>query len=112
MSIFKPICVLELKRVVHINQHAWVNTESNIERMANGKSPMGVDGMQVTLHHIGRNHDAPLATLTDTFHRQNDRAIHSLAPARCKVHRGKFRKERKKVWEAIAWFIQNGINQL
>jgi len=112
MSIFQAIGIPAIKKTVHVNPACFEHTPENLARMANGKSPIGIDDKNVTLHHIGRKASSPLATLTDTFHRKNNRAIHSLEPACCKVNRKKFSRERKNIWLAVGWFIENAINQL
>ena len=113
MRVFQAIGIYPLKKMVHVNFNAFDPTPENLENMAKGLAPLGIiDGKPVILHHIGRNHIAPLATLTDQSHRIHSHAIHSLEPAKGKVQRGRFKKERKIVWQAIHWFIENKFNLL
>lgn len=49
---------------------------TNLERMASGRSPVGVDGKPVNLHHMLQSNDSPIAEMTQTFHQQNSKVIH------------------------------------
>jgi hypothetical protein len=108
MSIFQAIGITSIKKTVHVNPACFEHTAENLARMAKGKSPIGIDGLHVNLHHIGRKADSPLATLTDTFHKQNTGIIHNLDPPNGQeVDRKKFNSEKRKVWKGIAWLIGN-----
>jgi len=51
-------------------------TGTNVERMASGRAPMGVDGEYVNLHHMIQTDSSPLAEVTTTFHRANFSRLH------------------------------------
>lgn len=108
MSIFQAIGIPAIKKTVHVNPACFEHTPENLERMANGKSPIGTDGKNVTLHHIGRKATSPLATLTDTFHREHSDKIHNIDPPNGQeVDRKAFNSEKRKAWKGIGWFIGN-----
>jgi len=108
MSIFQAIGIPAIKKTVHVNPACFEHTEENLARMAKGKAPIGTDGLHVNLHHIGRKASSPLATVTDTFHREHSDVIHNLDPPNGQeVDRKAFNKERKKAWKGIAWLIGN-----
>ena len=108
MSIFQAIGIPAIKKTVHVNPACFEHTAENLERMANGKAPIGTDGLHVNLHHVGRKASSPLATVTDTFHREHSDKIHNLEPnPEDKVDRKAFNSERKKAWKAVGWFVGN-----
>lgn len=43
-------------------------TGTNIERMASGRAPIGVDGKSVNLHHMTQSQNEPIAKVTQSFH--------------------------------------------
>ncbi|WP_296216006.1 HNH/ENDO VII family nuclease [uncultured Corynebacterium sp.] len=51
-------------------------TETNLDRMARGKAPIGHDGKFVNLHHIGQSDSSTLVELTATRHSQNRAQLH------------------------------------
>nr|WP_284821349.1 HNH/ENDO VII family nuclease [Corynebacterium macclintockiae] len=51
-------------------------TETNLDRMARGKAPIGHDGKFVNLHHIGQSDSSTLVELTVTRHSQNRAQLH------------------------------------
>ncbi|WP_221152333.1 hemagglutinin repeat-containing protein, partial [Rhizobium binae] len=53
-----------------------VITGTNIERMASGRAPIGIDGKSVNLHHITQTQSGPIAEVTQTFHQSNSSVIH------------------------------------
>ena len=104
MKYFHPIEVGN--RVVHFNPKTFRHDSDNLQKIAQVKSPVGIDGKNVTLHHIGRRHNSNLATLTDTFHRQHSDKIHNIAPrVGEEVNRKKFDKEKKDIWKAISNYL-------
>ena len=108
MNIFQAIGIPAIKKTVHVNPECFEHTAENLERMAKGKAPIGTDGKNVTLHHIGRKASSPLATVTDTFHREHSDKIHNLEPnPEDKVDRKAFNSERKKAWKAVGWVVGN-----
>lgn len=111
MKYFQPINVASLDRTVWLNPYTFEHTADNLAKMAQGKAPLGVDGKSVNLHHIGRRHSSSLATLTDTFHRQHSNKIHNLdPPVGQKVNRGKFKSEKRKVWQGVHEWLNTFSN--
>jgi hypothetical protein len=111
MKYFHPINVQSLNRIVWLNPSTFEHTADNLVKMKNGKSPIGIDGKNVNLHHIGRKHSSNLATLTDTFHRKASPQIHNIdPPINDKVNRKKFRKEKRKVWQAVGQWLDNACS--
>ena len=49
---------------------------TNIERMASGRAPIGVDGKPVNLHHMTQTQSGPIAEMTQTFHQSKTKIIH------------------------------------
>ena len=102
MKYFTPIHIEDLNRKVYFNPSTFEPTVENLRRMANGLAPIGVDGVPVTLHHIGQRHTSNLAMLTDTFHKRCDELIHRLPPPKGKqVNRNKFKREKRAIWMSI-----------
>lgn len=113
MNIFQAIGIPAIKKTVYVNPACFEQTPGNLARMINGKSPIGTDGLNVTLHHIGRKASSPLATLTDTFHRVHSNKIHNIDPPNGQeVDRKAFNSEKRKVWKGIAWLIENNKDSL
>ncbi|MDD7911539.1 HNH/ENDO VII family nuclease [Pseudovibrio exalbescens] len=53
-----------------------VKTGTNLERMADGRAPIGPDGKSVNLHHGLQTQNGPIMEMTQTFHKQNHGTIH------------------------------------
>jgi hypothetical protein len=49
---------------------------TNIQRMLEGKAPIGIDGKSLELHHMLQTQDGAIAELTSTFHKQYHSTIH------------------------------------
>lgn len=108
MNIFKPLYLPPIKKLVYLNEKTFENTASNLEKMAGGFAPIGIDGKKVTLHHLNRRHSAPLVMLTATNHQKYNKVIHSLnPPVYDKVNRSLFNKERKVIWQWFYNFFSN-----
>ncbi|WP_372239766.1 DUF637 domain-containing protein [Pseudomonas sp. SCB32] len=76
---------------------------TNIERMASGRAPIGVDGKSVNLHHTTQTQDGPIAEMTQTFHQQNSSVIHinpNTIPSG--IDRIAFDKWKAQYWEQRA----------
>ena len=73
---------------------------TNAERMQKGLSPLDAAGKPYELHHIGQEHDAPLAELTYDEHRGNYSVLHE----RCEssIDRAAFTTERANHWKSRA----------
>ena len=53
-----------------------VKTGTNVERMATGRAPVGIDGKSVNLHHMTQTQSGPIAEMTQSFHQSNSSVIH------------------------------------
>ncbi|MGE9760283.1 hemagglutinin repeat-containing protein [Pseudomonas sp. PDM20] len=76
---------------------------TNIERMASGRAPIGVDGKSVNLHHTTQTQTGPIAEMTQTFHQQNSSVIHinpNTIPSG--IDRAAFDKWKAQYWEQRA----------
>ena len=104
MKYFHPINVQALDRTVWLNPSTFQHTVDNLNRLKIGKAPLGVDNKPVTLHHVGRKHSGALVTLTDSFHRKASPQIHNL-DSREPVIRKKFKREKRKVWQAVGQWL-------
>ena len=71
---------------------------TNAVRMGNGLAPLDGAGESVELHHIGQQHDAPLAELSKAQHQGHYGTLHE----RCEseIDRAEFASERKAHWQA------------
>ena len=106
MKFFHPINVNALDRTVYLNPAVFEHTAENLERIKKGKAPLGIDNKPINLHHVGREHNGSLATLTDSFHHKHTSKIHNLEPAD-PVDRKAFKKEKPKIWKAIGEWLDD-----
>jgi hypothetical protein len=81
--------------------------ESNLDRMKNGRPPLGPDNNPVELHHIGQKPDSPLAELSRAEHRSNgnDNILHNKLKE-SEIDRNDFGAERAEYWKARAEQIE------
>ncbi|HEY1028992.1 MAG TPA: HNH/ENDO VII family nuclease, partial [Pseudomonas sp.] len=80
-----------------------VVTGTNLERMASGRAPIGIDGKSVNLHHTTQTQSGPIAEMTQTFHQQNNSIIHvnpNAIPSG--IDRAAFDKWKIKYWQQRA----------
>ncbi|WP_116818166.1 DUF6861 domain-containing protein [Pseudomonas syringae] len=49
---------------------------TNLERMASGRAPIGIDGESINLHHMIQTQNGGIAELTQTFHQKYSSTIH------------------------------------
>ncbi|EFU7728816.1 filamentous hemagglutinin N-terminal domain-containing protein [Escherichia coli] len=78
-------------------------TGTNIERMASGRAPIGVDGKSVNLHHMTQNQSGPIAEVTQSFHQENSAVIHinpNTIPSG--INRPVFDKWKEQYWRQRA----------
>jgi filamentous hemagglutinin len=73
---------------------------TNLERMATGRAPIGVDGNPVNLHHLTQNQSGALAETTESFHVKNSAIIHINPPSiPSGIDRSAFNSFRVKYWK-------------
>lgn len=73
--------------------------KTNLERMAEGYSPLDSSGHKYELHHIGQKNDATLAVLTREEH--HNKALHSFKKI-SEIDRDAFQQQRKEFWMTMA----------
>ena len=72
---------------------------TNMERMAAGRAPIGLDGRSVELHHLIQTDNSALAEMTSTFHRGNSRIININPPSfGSGITRPTFNAFRSRYW--------------
>ena len=82
---------------------------TSLERMIQGKAPIGPDGKAMHLHHMTQETNSPLAEMTEKFHQDYFREIHiwtngstggvNRANPRPKVNRKVYNEWRSQYWE-------------
>ena len=72
---------------------------TNLERMAEGYSPLDKNGHKYELHHIGQKNDATLAVLTREEH--DSKFLHGFKEI-SEIDRKAFKKQRKQFWKTMA----------
>lgn len=74
---------------------------TNVQRIADGLSPVDANGISYELHHIGQNSDSPLAILTRSEHRSSDnyKILHKLTESDVE-HAEAWTKQVKDFWKA------------
>ena len=75
--------------------------KTNLERMKEGKAPIGPDGKPYNLHHIGQNKDGPLAIIPDGDHKSMDSVLHDKSKP-TEIDRREFQKEKKEIYKGLA----------
>jgi hypothetical protein len=84
--------------------------DTNLDRMKDGRPPLGTSDRRIELHHIGQKPDSPLAELTGAEHRSNgnDNILHNKLKE-SEIDRTDFCKEREEYWKARAEQIENQL---
>lgn len=78
-------------------------TGTNVERMASGRAPIGVDGKSVNLHHMTQSQDGPIAEVTQSFHQGNSAVIHiNPNTTQSGINRPVFDKWKEQYWQQRA----------
>ena len=80
-----------------VESGSWELTQENLERMEQGKAPIGSDGNPVVLHHRDQKREGPLDEMTATSHRAVD---HPKSPS--EIDRPIFKGERARHWRERA----------
>ena len=75
-------------------------TGTNLERMASGRAPIGVDGKPVNLHHLIQIDNAGVAEVTATFHQEYSQTLHiNPNTMESDIDRSSFNEWREKYWQ-------------
>ncbi|MCT4665133.1 MAG: HNH/ENDO VII family nuclease [Flavobacteriales bacterium] len=78
-------------------------TGTNVERMASGRAPIGIDGKPINLHHMIQSDAAGLAEMTQTFHKKNSKILH-INPRTIPsgINRSQFATFKRNYWKQRA----------
>ena len=73
---------------------------TNLQRMKNGKAPLGPDDQPINLHHMIQTEDSAIAEITQSMHQRYKKTIHinpnSMPSA---IYRPKFKRWREEYWK-------------
>lgn len=103
---FKGVKVYQRDDIFKPNQmSSWkVNGKTikgtNIQRMASGRAPIGVDGKSVNLHHMTQGNNSGIAEMTASFHQKNSAVMHinpSAVPSG--INRSQFKTWKENYWK-------------
>ena len=75
---------------------------TNLERMAEGYSPLDKNGHKYELHHIGQKNDATLAVLTREEH--DSKFLHGFKEI-SEIDKKAFKKQRQQFWMTMATML-------
>lgn len=80
--------------------HLIVEGESNLERMARGRAPIGHDMEPVQIHHLNQANEGPVVEVSTTFHRDHSKTIHINSGTKIPsgVDRDSFDAWRERYW--------------
>ena len=101
-NYFKDKVVYENFHLYDVNQVDKYGF-TNLERMQNGLAPIAKDGIDyLIIHHFDQTHDGDWIILLNSFHSENDLALHTHAKVSRGVVRHVFAKERMEYWQHVA----------
>jgi len=85
---------------------------TNLEAMKlEGWAPIGYDGKTVNvIHHFEQKHDGAWVVISQTFHRQNTKLLHSTPQPTSGVNHGKYGTQRIQFWKSEAADIIAELN--
>ena len=84
---------------------------TNIQRMKEGKAPIGYDGKSVELHHLDQTNDGPLAEMEFSDHRPYYSALHSnTGQSPSLINRSQAGTFRRSYWKWRAKDFEEGEN--
>ncbi len=102
-------CFTYYDRIVYANKHLYdlhqkdTIGRSNLERMRNGYCPVDKSGQDIIIiHHFDQTMQGPWVILTQSFHQNESRNLHSFVILKDRVNRHKFNIERQQYWKYIA----------
>jgi len=86
-------------------------SETNLDRMKAGYSPMDENGNPYQLHHIGQENDSPLAELTNEQHQYNGNySVLHTKEGPSEIDRKEFNEQRSEHWKERASQIEYSNN--
>lgn len=73
--------------------------QTNIQRMQNGRAPIGYDGKPVNMHHIDQTNTGPVMEMSATNHQQNYSNLHqNTGQLPSQINRNEFNLWRNDYW--------------
>ena len=99
-------CFTYKNRLVFANKHLYDLSQkdtlgrTNLERMEQGFCPVDKTGQDIIIiHHFDQTMLGPWVILTNLFHQNESRQLHSFLILKDKVIRDKFNNERNQYWK-------------
>ena len=88
---------------------------SNLDRMREGKAPIGNDGKPVQLHHVLQKESGPMVEIRETTHEEYNRILHGLGVSGASFRRDpvldrQYANFRRQYWKWRAKQYQKGSN--
>ena len=71
VKVYQRSDIFDPKTISTWKENGKTITGTNLERMASGRAPVGVDGKSVNLHHMTQSNNSGIAEMTQTFHKEN-----------------------------------------
>lgn len=91
------------RRLIFRNLHLMnLQCPENLARMQRGCAPISKDGQAMVVHHLDQTHSGAWVVLTEGFHQQHDKSLHTSRAPQDSVDRNKFNAERKRFWQNTA----------
>lgn len=86
---------------------------SNLDRMREGKAPIGNDGKPVQLHHVLQKESGPMVEIRETTHEEYNRTLHGLGVSGASFRRDsvldrQYANFRRQYWKWRARQHQKG----
>ncbi len=103
IKVFQRDDIFDPKTISSWKENGKTITGTNVQRMASGRAPVGIDGKPVNLHHGLQTNDSNLYEMTETFHKTNHKTIHindNSIPSG--INRAEFDKIRESYWKERA----------
>jgi RHS repeat-associated protein len=72
---------------------------TNLQRMQKGRAPLGTDGREINLHHMGQRDNSPVVELTKTMHTKYSKQLHiNPTSTGSGINRSRFDAYRERYW--------------
>ena len=100
VKVYQRDDIFDPKHVSTWSVNGKVIEGTNLQRMAAGRAPIGIDNKPVNLHHMLQNERTGIAEMTQTFHKANHKTIHinpSTIPSG--INRDQFETWRISYWK-------------
>ncbi|MEL6413020.1 MAG: HNH/ENDO VII family nuclease, partial [Bacteroidota bacterium] len=101
VTVYQRNDIFDPKRVSTWSVNGKIIEGTNLQRMAAGRAPIGIDGKPINLHHMLQSEKVGgIAEMTQTFHKANHTTIHinpSTIPSG--INRDQFETWRISYWK-------------